>query len=132
MKNPALALTAALAAITSMAATSASAFEYGALAANVNTAAFEKADDRWRRVTGNRIAQCGAYGQEGKRRIDVLVDRYRTLADAVSAGDESAALSAADSLSRAINANDRFETCWTKISRKEGVSGKFSRMIKKG
>ncbi len=132
MIKSALAFAAAFAATTTLAATSASAFEYGALADTVNTAAFQDADDKWRRVVGNRISQCGAYGQEGERRIDVLVDRYRTLVDAVSAGDEGAATSAADSLARAINANSRFGACWAEISRKEGVSGKFTRMIKKG
>ncbi len=132
MKKSTLAFAATLVATTSLAATSASAFEYSALTETVNTAAFEDADDTWLRVTGNRIDQCGAYGQEGNRRIDVLVERYRTLADAVSAGNQSAALSAADSLASAVNANSRFEACWTKISRKQGVSGKFTRMLKKG
>lgn len=132
MKKTALAFAAALVATTSLAATSASAFEYSALAAAVDTTAFENADESWRRKSANRVAQCGAFGSEGNRRVDVLVDRYRALADAVSAGNESVAVNAADSLSRAINANPRFETCWKKIARKQGISGQFTRMIKNG
>ncbi len=127
MKIPVTTFVAAL-----LAATSASAIEYNDLADAVDTAAFENADADWQRLTANRISECGVFGRDGKRRINVLVERYRALADAVSAGDESAATSAAQSLSRAINANSRFETCWNKIARREGLSSGFTRMIKKG
>jgi hypothetical protein len=132
MKKTALALAATLVATTSLAATSASAFEYNALAAAVDTAAFENADDNWKRMRANRILECRSFGKDRIRRVDVLVDRCRALADAVSAGDENAAINAAGSLSRAINANPRFETCWKRISRKQGISSKFTRMIKNG
>ncbi|NOX81860.1 MAG: hypothetical protein GXP06_02500 [Alphaproteobacteria bacterium] len=132
MKKTALAFAAALVATTSLAATSASAFEYSTLAAAVDTTAFENADDAWRRMHAKRISECRSFGKDRIRRVDVLVDRYRALADAVTAGDESAAINAAGSLSRAIKANPRFETCWKRISRKQGISSKFTRMIKNG
>jgi len=127
MKIPVITLIAAL-----MAASSASAIEYNDLTDSVDVAAFEGADAEWKRKTANRIEECGAYGNDGNRRVDVLVSRYRALADAVSADDSGAATGAAQSLSKAINANSRFEACWKKIARKEGISSGFTRMIMKG
>ena len=127
MKIPVITLVATL-----MAATSVAAIEYNDFADAVDVAAFEGVTDDWKRKTGNRFSECGVYGQDGNRRVDVLVSRYRALADAVSTGDESAATSAAQSLSRAVNANNRFKSCWKKIARNEGFSPDFTRMIIKG
>jgi len=112
-----------------LATTSAAAVEYNELAEAVDVDAFADVDETWTKWAKTRIDACGAYGKNNTLRVDILVDRYRILADAVSVGDEEAAMSAASSLSAAINANGRFATCWKKIARKEGIPSSFARLI---
>ncbi len=92
--------------------------------------AFEDADANWRRLTANRIDECSRYGKNRKLRVDVLVDAYNSIGAGLDAGNDEAAMKSAKQLSRAINANDRFEECWDSIARRQGVSREFREMIK--
>lgn len=92
--------------------------------------AFADADDEWLRLTANRYSECGVYGSNEVRRIDVLVGKYRALGEALDAGNDAAASEAARSLYDSINNNVRFEACWDKVSRKEGISRSFKRNLK--
>lgn len=91
--------------------------------------AFDNADSSWRRITANSVVECGAYGGNGQRRIDVLIDRYEALGDALEGGDAGAIGEAAEGLKNAMTANGRFEKCWDKIARKNGISRDFKRSI---
>lgn len=102
---------------------------YSDLEAGYNPQAFQSADDDWRRITANRIEECGRFGGDNLRRIDVLVDRYLAIGEAIDNSDEQAAVEAAKSLSKAIEANARFEKCWYEIARKEKIGRKFARTI---
>lgn len=93
--------------------------------------AFSDADDDWLRITANRYGDCGEYGSQGLRRIDVLVARYNALGEALSSGNEQAAMTAAKRLSAAIEGSTRFESCWDSVSRKQGIKSSFKRQVAK-
>ena len=109
---------------------SASALEASEVRSAYSPDAFDDADANWRRVTANRINECGRYGDKRKLRLDVLVDSYLAIGKALDANDNSGAVAATERLSRAININDRFGTCWDRIARRSGVSKDFREMIK--
>ncbi len=117
-------------AATIAAAMPAAAAEYSDIRDSYSADAFADADERWRRVTANRIDECSRYGDERKLRLNVLVDSYLAIGTALNANDETATMAAAKRLSRAINVNGRFEECWDQISRRAGVSREFRSMIK--
>ena len=118
MKNPILAGVIVAMALSST--VHAASFE--TIASDVDASAFQDADDGWRKVMVRRNAECGAYGKNDTRRIDVLISRYETLASALNAGDENAAREAAKKFSATATSNSRYEACWRAISRKVGVS----------
>lgn len=91
--------------------------------------AFDGADANWRRQVANRHQECGVFGKDRQRRVDLLVDRYNALGDALTAGDDAAADSAAQSLANAINANSRFGECWETLSKRARISGDFTTAI---
>ena len=127
MKKLFLSTIAVLAAST----VTASALEAGEVRGAYSADAFDGADEKWRRLTANRIKGCGRFGDKSKSRLDVLVDSYLAIGAALNANDDGAAVAATERLSRAININDRFESCWNGISRRNGVSSDFRKMIKK-
>ncbi len=93
--------------------------------------ALEDADSDWRRLMAQQKSDCGYYGRQTEvRRVDVLVDRFNALADAVESNDEDAAMAAGKSLYAAIDANDRFSSCWRHVSRKAGVPSKLTRVLR--
>lgn len=126
MKKLVLSTIAAIAASTM----TASALEAGDVRNAYAPDAFSDADATWRRITANRIDECGRYGDKRKSRLDVLVDTYLAIGDALDANDDGAAVAATERLSRAISINGRFEKCWDRISRRNGVSNDFRAMIK--
>lgn len=93
--------------------------------------AFDSADDDWRRITVNRTAECGEFGRNDNRRIDILISRYEALGEALERGNAAAIDEAAESLNSAVTANRRFERCWDVISRKKGVGSDFKREVEK-
>ena len=109
----------------------ASATDYQEVADMVTVGAFNDADSDWRRRVVQQKSECGFYGsQRENRRVDVLIQRFNALSDAVEANDEAGAMSAGKSLYRAIDANPRFTACWRHVSRKAGVSPKLVRMLR--
>lgn len=121
-------LMAAFAAATMMGAASAASIDE--IEASYSPEAFADDDENWRRITANRIDECGRYGDNRNLRLNVLIDRYNAIGSALDSGDSESAMKAAKSLSRAINANGRFEKCWDTVARREGVSRDFRNMIK--
>ncbi|PQA88194.1 hypothetical protein [Hyphococcus luteus] len=93
--------------------------------------AFDSADADWRRITANRTDECGEFGRNDNRRIDILISRYEALGDALESGNAAAIDEAAESLNEAVTANSRFEKCWDTIARKKGVSRGFKREVEK-
>lgn len=91
--------------------------------------AFDNADADWRRRVANRHQECGMYGSDRQRRVDLLVDRYNLLGDALAAGDAAAADKAAQSLATAIGANSRFGECWETLAKRSGISDDFTRAM---
>ena len=89
--------------------------------------AFDGADDDWRRIIANRTRECGAFGANGARRIDILIARYEEVGEALAGGDDAAIAAAAQKFAKTAAMNERFEACWDKIAIKQGVSGKFKR-----
>ncbi len=126
MKNLIILTAAAMAASTM----SAVALEADDVRSAYSADAFDGADADWRRITANRVDGCGRYGEKRTARVDVLIDRYLAIGEALDANDNAAAVTATERLSRAINLNGRFEMCWDKISRRNGVSRDFRDMIK--
>lgn len=115
----------------SMVPLAASAASYEEVAGLVSADAFADADADWRRRVTQQKSECGYYGrQRDMRRVDVLIDRFNSLADAVSANDEAAATEAGKALYRAIDTNSRFSSCWKHISRKADVSPKLTQMLR--
>lgn len=109
----------------------ASAATYEEVADLVSVDAFDDADADWRRRVTQRVSECGYYGnQRETRRVDILVERFNDLADAVEANDQSGAMTAGKALYRTIDANARFTACWRHVSRRAGVSPKLTRMLK--
>ena len=109
----------------------ASATDYQEMAALVDVSAFDGADSEWSRRMTQQRTECGYFGRDREaRRADVLVSRYHTLADAVEAGDEAAAMDAAKTLYKAIDQNQRFTACWRHIARREGLPGRLTRMLR--
>lgn len=108
-----------------------SAASYEEVADLVSVDAFQDADADWRRRVSQRKSECGYYGgQRETRRIDILVERFNDLADAVEANDEDGAMAAGKALYRTIDANARFTACWKHAARKAGVSPKLTRMLR--
>ena len=91
--------------------------------------AFDDADADWRRRVANRHQECGMFGSDRQRRVDLLVDRYDALGAALTAGDNAAASAAAQSLSSAIGANSRFGECWKTLAKRGGISDAFTRAV---
>jgi|GEM_PF-3077548 len=114
-----------------LASSPALAAEYSEIRDGYSTEAFADADDRWRRLTSNRYDGCSRYGDKSKSRLDVLVDSYLAIGQALDANDEAATMAATERLSRAINVNDRFGECWKSIARRGGVTREFRDMIAK-
>ncbi|MCK5749644.1 MAG: hypothetical protein KAH44_25740 [Oricola sp.] len=98
---------------------------------NYVSGAFSDADEDWLRITANRIPDCGTYGSNDRRRVDLLVATYNALGDALESGDEAEIETAAANFNKVVGANSRFESCWDSISSKKGVSGKFKREVAK-
>ena len=108
-----------------------SAASYEEVADLVSVDAFQDADADWRRRVSQRKSECGYYGgQRETRRIDILVERFNDLADAVEANDEDGAMAAGKALYRTIDANARFTACWKHAARAAGVSPKLTRMLR--
>lgn len=93
--------------------------------------AFADADYDWRRMTANRTPDCGAFGNMDQRRVDVLIERYETLGEALESGVAAEITEAAQSLNALVTANSRFETCWDVIARKQDISRKLKRELRK-
>ena len=93
--------------------------------------AFDDADSDWRRITSNSTRECGAFGNKDVRRIDILIARYEALGEAIDAGDDAAISEAAQHFNQAVSLNERFEACWDKISRKNGISSSFKKEVAK-
>lgn len=89
--------------------------------------AFDDADDDWRRIIANRTEECGPFGANNTRRIDILISRYEDVGNAIAGGDDAAIAAAAQNFAKTAAMNERFEACWDKIAGKKGVSGKFRR-----
>lgn len=122
----------ALVAVAGAFALSGAAFaDYSKIQETYVQGAFADADDDWLRLTVNRYGDCGEYGSQGLRRIDVLVDRYNALGDALSSGNQEAAMAAAKSFSSLIEGSTRFESCWDSVSRKQGIRSSFKRQVAK-
>ena len=115
----------------SLAPIAASASSYAEVAPLVSVDAFSQADADWRRRMTQERPECGFYGrQREQRRVDLLIERYNALADAVEAGDEAAVEAAGKALSRTIEQNNRFNACWRHASRKAGVPSKLRRALR--
>ncbi len=109
--------------------TPAAAVEYSDIRNAYSSEAFSDADADWRRLTANRIEACSRYGKERKTRVNLLVDSYLAIGKALDANDEAATMKAAKRLSKASTLNGRFEECWDKIARRNGVSREFLSML---
>ncbi len=96
-----------------------------------DASAFSDADSDWRRLTVNRVGDCGSYGSNNTRRIDVLIDKYQALGDAIQSGNNAAASEAAHDLADTITSTSRYESCWDAIARKKGISRTFKRELLK-
>ena len=105
--------------------------DYASVQEKYVSGAFSEADDDWRRIMINRNDACGSYGKNGTRRIDVLIDDYEALGKAISQGNEATATKAAKELASSIERNQRFKSCWRKISRKNGITTSFTVALKK-
>lgn len=115
----------------SMVPLAASAASYQEVAGLVSVDAFNDADSDWRRRITQQKSECGFYGTQREiRRVDVLIERFNSLADAVESNDEQGAMAAGKALYRTIDSNDRFTACWRHVSRKAGVSSKLTRMLR--
>lgn len=93
--------------------------------------AFSSVDDDWLRITVNRNGECGQFGSNGNRRVDVLIARYNAIGDAIASGDDAAVASTAKSFASTVNSNTMFESCWDAISRKGGIKSGFKRQVAK-
>ena len=87
--------------------------------------AFSGADTNWRRLMANRYSECGTFGTQDDRRIDVLISKYEAIGDALNSGSEGAAADAAHSFAATLGESKYFASCWNSISRKNGVSRGF-------
>lgn len=114
-----------------LAPVAASAGSYADVAPLVSIDAFSDADADWRRYMTQQKAECGYFGrQREQRRVDVLIERYTVLADAVESGDEAAAMAAGKTLYLTIDQSDRFNACWSHIARKAGVPSRLKRTLR--
>lgn len=114
-----------------LAPVAASAGSYADVAPLVSIDAFSDADTDWRRYMIQQKAECGYFGRQREgRRVDVLIERYTVLADAVESGDEAAAMAAGKKLYLTIDQSDRFNACWSHIARKAGVSSRLKRRLR--
>ena len=107
----------------------ASAANYEEIAAQVDTGAFADAGERWRRQISNRHAECGNINRTSVQRVDVLIDRYNSLAEAVANNDESAAMEAAAALSSRIESNQFYKKCWKAMAKRAKLSRDFSETL---
>ena len=105
------------------------ALDYSDIRDGYSADAFSGADERWRRITSNRYGECSRFGDKSSTRLDVLVDRYLAIGEALEANDETAAMAATEKLAKAIKVNGRFEECWNKVSRREKVPADFRAML---
>lgn len=128
MKNTAIALVATFSAI-GFSATAHAAATFEKVASTVETGAFANADDKWRRIIVNRFSACGAFGDGSSTRLDVIIDRYNDLAEAVSANNEAAAMEAGKAFASTVNQNERFGQCWDEVSHRVGVSTRLASMF---
>lgn len=121
-----------LAAFAALVAVSAPAIavDYSELKSAYSAEGFAGADERWRRLTSNRYAECSRYGDKSNTRLNVLVDNYLAIGEALQSNNEAAAMAATERLSRSINNNKRFEACWNSVARRADVSREFRAMIK--
>lgn len=99
------------------------------IAAAVDASAFDEADDEWRRLMVARERSCGVYGADKNRRIDLIIDRYSALADAVSAGNESGAMEAGARLKSTVEASPRFGECWQALARRARLNSRLVNMF---
>ncbi|MEM8772312.1 MAG: hypothetical protein AAGD92_11735 [Pseudomonadota bacterium] len=90
---------------------------------------FPDADATWTRNMSNRVSECGKFGKNRARRVDILVKRYNAVGEAISSGSEADIVTAAQKLSKTINSNSRFEKCWDRIARSKRVSAEFSSLM---
>ena len=104
--------------------------DHGAMQDHYVDGAFSDADDTWRRRTANRTKACGTY-KAGKRRIDVLIDRYEAIGEAIKTDDAAATEVATKRFAKAMSANERFTECWEKIASKTNISDDFTKMVEK-
>lgn len=121
MKNAAIAFAAAAVAATAHIAPASASASYHEISQAVDVAAFDSADAKWRRLMVNTTPNCGAYGSGSTRRIDVIIERYEELAQAIRANNEAAAMDAGARFASVVNTNDRFTDCWNKIARRVGA-----------
>lgn len=91
--------------------------------------AFSFATDNWRRITANRNTDCAGVSSSSQRRVDILIERYDALGDALSSGDAAAAEAAARSLNQTVS-NPLFARCWDEISRRAGVGRDLARALR--
>lgn len=105
--------------------------DYAEIKAGYSADGFAKADERWRRLTANRYNECSVFGDKSNTRLNVLADSYLEIGTALESNNEAAAIAATEKLSRAINANNRFESCWNQVARRADVPLEFRNMIKK-
>jgi uncharacterized protein YmfQ (DUF2313 family) len=121
MKLISLTTTTAVVAL-SLAAFPAGAVSFDKVTAAVDPTAFDEADAAWRRLTINRSSVCGAFGNDRVRRIDLIIDKYNALAEAVQSNDEAAATAAGKELTALVRKNERFAACWRSAATRVGIS----------
>ncbi|MFQ5562202.1 MAG: hypothetical protein ACE5FO_01410 [Parvularculaceae bacterium] len=114
-----------LSAILALASPASFANDLEDFASSFNAGAFDDFDAKKLRLIANRYSECGSFGDSGKTRAELLVSRYRALAEAITAGDESQTMEKVAAFVRAAEANSRFEKCWTRLRRKSGVPSDF-------
>lgn len=126
MKTATIAIAAATVAFGAASANPGTA-SYEEIASLVKIDAFADADNDWRRRVSMRTPECGRFGDRDSRRIDLLVERYNALAEAVAADDKDATMAAGERFAATANANARFKKCWREIARRGGVKSRLAR-----
>ncbi|MEE2693055.1 MAG: hypothetical protein VX640_16115 [Pseudomonadota bacterium] len=101
-------------------ATSANAATLSDISSKVDTSAFAKADEEWRVNVIKDTGLCGRAGTK-ERPIDLLIEQYETLAKAIEANDEAAAMAAGRDFAALVKTQKHIESCWNVLSRKAGV-----------
>lgn len=108
----------------------ATAADYSQIRAAYSEEGFAGADERWRRLTSNRYDECSRYGDKSNTRLNVLVDNYLAIGEALQSNNQAAAMAATERLSTTINSSKRFKGCWNTVARRADVSREFRDMIK--